>query len=76
MSVLSDEKVVQELKKSLKEYFQINDNGEVHSVGGRKSSHKRENNRNNIQIEKRLIGTAKKVRKQNQRVRIRSLKNI
>lgn len=29
VSVLSDEKVVQELKKSLKEYFQINDNGEV-----------------------------------------------
>lgn len=29
MSVLSDEKAVQELKKSLKEYFQINDNSEV-----------------------------------------------
>lgn len=29
MSLLSDERVVKELKQHLKDYFQINDNGEV-----------------------------------------------
>lgn len=29
MSILSDEKIIKELKQHLKEYFQINDNGEV-----------------------------------------------
>lgn len=49
VSILSSESVEKEIKQSLKEYLQINDNDvTINSVGRRESSDKGGNNRNII----------------------------
>lgn len=65
MSILLDGWVVEEIKQNLMEYFQLNDNGGYHHqlYGMGEAVIKRENNRNNFQVEKSSFRTLKSVKK-------------